>query len=108
MLPRRSSSVCSLMAALVVRNGAQANSDKHKSMVEASSAYTVALSSTAKGSPAYSGRAIPIRCWASAYDLSEDEFALVHNSFQKLKAAEGAKFEIRSSNRHQAKAWISL
>ena len=33
MLPRRSSSVCSLMAALVERNGAQGNTDRHRSMV---------------------------------------------------------------------------
>lgn len=36
--PRRSSSVCSLMAALVERNGAQSNKLKHRSMVLESSA----------------------------------------------------------------------
>ena len=36
MLPRRSNSVCNLMAALVERNGAQANTDRHRSMVLAS------------------------------------------------------------------------
>ncbi len=38
MLPRRSSSVCSLMAALAERNGAHGNTDRHKSIVVASSA----------------------------------------------------------------------
>jgi hypothetical protein len=38
MLPRRSSNVCSLMAALAVRNGAHGNTDRHKSIVVASSA----------------------------------------------------------------------
>ena len=38
ILPRRSSSVCSLTAALVERNGAHGNSDKDKSIVVASKA----------------------------------------------------------------------
>src|SRR5262249_5094408 len=38
MLPRRSNSVCNLMAALVERNGAQGNTDRHRSMVPASRA----------------------------------------------------------------------
>ena len=38
MLPRRSSSVCNLIAALVERNGAQENTDRHRSMVLASGA----------------------------------------------------------------------
>ena len=38
MLPRRSISVCSLIAALVERNGAHGNSVKHKSIVVESSA----------------------------------------------------------------------
>jgi hypothetical protein len=38
MAPRRSSSVCSLMAALVERNGAQSNRLRHRSMVLESSA----------------------------------------------------------------------
>lgn len=38
MLPRRSSSVCILTAALVVRNGAQGNTDRHRSIVVESSA----------------------------------------------------------------------
>jgi hypothetical protein len=36
--PRKSRSVCSFIAALVLRNGAQGNSDRHKSMVVESSA----------------------------------------------------------------------
>src|SRR5665647_3552104 len=39
--PRRSSSVCILTAAFVERKSAQGNSDRHKSMVVLSSAYTV-------------------------------------------------------------------
>jgi hypothetical protein len=39
--PRRSSSVCSLMDALAERNGAHGNTDRHRSMVVASSAQTV-------------------------------------------------------------------
>ena len=38
ILPRKSSRVWSLTAALVLRNGAQGNSDRHRSMVEESSA----------------------------------------------------------------------
>lgn len=38
ILPRRSSSVCSFTAALVERNGAQGNSDRHRSIVVPSSA----------------------------------------------------------------------
>ena len=38
ILPRKSSKVWSLTAALVLRNGAQGNSDRHRSMVEESSA----------------------------------------------------------------------
>src|SRR5674476_1214742 len=38
MLPLKSSSVCNLMAALVERNGAHANTDRHRSMVLASKA----------------------------------------------------------------------
>ena len=38
VLPRRSKSVCILMAALVERNGAHGNTDRHRSMVLASSA----------------------------------------------------------------------
>jgi hypothetical protein len=37
-LPRRSSSVCSFTAALVVRNGAQGKTKRQRSMVVASSA----------------------------------------------------------------------
>jgi len=39
--PRRSSSVCNFTAALVERNGAHGNIDRHRSMVVASRAYTV-------------------------------------------------------------------
>jgi thioredoxin reductase (NADPH) len=46
VLPRRSSSVCSLIAALVERNGAQSNKLKHRSMVLESNAYTVLSNST--------------------------------------------------------------
>ena len=38
MLPRRSSSVCILTAALVERNCAHGNNDRHRSMVVESSA----------------------------------------------------------------------
>jgi hypothetical protein len=38
MLPRRSSSVCSLLAALVVRKGAQGKRKRHRSTVVESSA----------------------------------------------------------------------
>ena len=38
MVPRKSSSVCSLIAALVERNGAQGKTDRHRSMVVASKA----------------------------------------------------------------------
>ncbi len=38
MLPRRSKSVCSLIAALVERKGAQEKTDRHRSMVLASRA----------------------------------------------------------------------
>ena len=38
ILPRKSSGVCSLTAALVERNGAQGNTDKHRSMVVVSRA----------------------------------------------------------------------
>jgi hypothetical protein len=44
--PRRSSSVCNLMAALVERNGAQSNRLRHRSMVVESNAYTVLSNST--------------------------------------------------------------
>jgi hypothetical protein len=53
MLPRRSSSVCIFTAALVERNGAHGNTDRHRSMVVASRAYTVLDRSTPKGSSAY-------------------------------------------------------
>jgi len=48
--PRRSSSVCNLTAALVERNGAHGNIDRHRSMVVASRAYTVLASSRPKAS----------------------------------------------------------
>src|SRR6476661_492425 len=48
--PRRSSSVCNFTAALVERNGAHGNIDRHRSMVVASRAYTVLASSTPKSS----------------------------------------------------------
>src|ERR1035437_8442750 len=48
--PRRSSNVCSFTAALVERNGAHGNIDRHRSMVVASRAYTVLASSTPKAS----------------------------------------------------------
>src|SRR5205823_2427053 len=48
---RRSSSVCSFTAALAERNGAHGNIDRHRSMVVASSEYTVLASSTPKSSP---------------------------------------------------------
>ena len=38
MLPRRSNNVCSLTADLVERNNAHGNTDRHRSMVDASSA----------------------------------------------------------------------
>src|SRR3954471_5783126 len=44
--PRRSSSVCILTAALVERKSAHGNSERHKSIVVLSSAYTVLTRST--------------------------------------------------------------
>jgi len=66
ILPRRSSSVCSFTAALVVRNGAHGNSDRDRSRVVESRAQAVLVGSTPNGSSAYSVRAMPIRRWAKS------------------------------------------
>src|SRR5450631_3112063 len=55
-LARRSSNVCILTAALVIRNGAHANSDRHKSIVVECRAYAVGFRSTLKGSLISGGR----------------------------------------------------
>jgi len=52
ILPRRSISVCSLIAALARRKCAQGNSDRHRSIVVESKAYAVCLSVTPIGSSA--------------------------------------------------------
>ena len=56
MEPRKSSRVCILTAALVVRKVAQGNIDRHKSIVVESSAYAVSCNSVANSSSAYRAR----------------------------------------------------
>ena len=55
IFPRKSSRVCNLTADLVERNSAQGKTDRHRSIVDESSAYTVLSRSRAKSSPAIQG-----------------------------------------------------
>src|SRR5215471_12791174 len=66
ILPCRSSRVCIFTAALCLRNFAHGNNDRHRSMVVESRAYRLWSNSTAIGSQAYNGRAIPIRTCAKS------------------------------------------
>src|SRR3546814_5033147 len=69
MAPRISSRVCSLMPPCPAWTArAHGNTDRHRSMVLESSAYTVWAKSTPSGSSAYRRRAVPIKvCAKSAW-----------------------------------------
>jgi hypothetical protein len=56
--PRRSSNVCSLIAAFLARKRAHGNTDKQRSMVVESKANTVLSRSNPSDSLAYIGRAM--------------------------------------------------
>ena len=86
MAPRRSSSVCSLMAALVERNGAQSNKLRHRSIVLESSAYTVLSRSTPSESPAYSLRARRISTAARSDQMRQSRDSLASASVERLTA----------------------
>lgn len=87
MLPRKSSRVCILTAALVVRNGAQGNNDRHKSMVVASSAYTVLVRSTPKLSLQYSLRARRMNTAAKSAHMRQSRPSLASASVERLTEA---------------------
>src|ERR1039458_8347968 len=64
--PRRSSKVCILMAPFRDRNRAQGNTDKQRSMVVESKAYTVLSRSKPSDSLEYMGRAVWMSTWAKS------------------------------------------
>src|SRR3546814_12525262 len=69
MAPRISSRVCSLLPPCPAWTArAHGNTDRHRSMVLESSAYTVWAKSTPRGSSAYRRRAVPLNvCAKSAW-----------------------------------------
>src|ERR1022692_3531537 len=78
--PRRSSSVCILTAALVERKFAHGNSERHKSIVVLSRAYTVLTRSIPISSAIYSLRARLIRAAARV-----DQIRQSRSSFASAK-----------------------
>src|ERR1039458_10187166 len=76
MLPRRSSSVCSLIAAFRRRNRAHGNSARHRSMVVESRAYRLCSRSTPIDSRAYSPRAVAISRWAKSAKILQSRDSL--------------------------------
>src|SRR5208337_4706526 len=89
--PRKSNSVCSLIAALVERNGAHGNSVRHRSMVVESNAYTVLSSSRPNGSVAYNRRAMRIKAWANSQYKRQSHRSLASAKFLRVKLPRNPK-----------------